>query len=80
MEVEAGRGRLGNALFRDLIRSSLIVGAKYLAVGMRLRYTYKSGGRILTDNNYLWAVGEVDAIFQSGRLQLPFDGVLVFGY
>jgi hypothetical protein len=29
VEVEAGRGARGNAIYRDLIRASLIVGARY---------------------------------------------------
>ena len=33
VEVEAGRGARGNAIYRDLVRSSLIVGARYLALG-----------------------------------------------
>lgn len=28
VEIEAGRGAMGNAVYRDLIRSSLIVGAR----------------------------------------------------
>src|SRR5205823_4814983 len=34
VEVEAGRGARGNAVYRDLIRTSLIVDAKYLALGV----------------------------------------------
>jgi hypothetical protein len=30
LEVEAGRGALGNAVYRDLVRASLIVGVKLL--------------------------------------------------
>ena len=32
VEVEAGRGALGNAVYRDLIRASLIVDAQYLTL------------------------------------------------
>lgn len=80
LEVEAGRGHLGNALFRDLVRTSLIVGARFLAIGMCLEYRYKAKQKELKSPDYSWAINEVGAIFASGRLQLPFDGVLVFGY
>lgn len=80
VELEAGRGRHGGALFRDLIRTSLIVGARYLAIGMLLEYRYTSGGRPISGNDYEWALAEIDAIYASGRLQLPFEGVLLFGY
>ena len=36
LEVEAGRGAAGNADYRDLIRTSLIVDAEYLVLGMML--------------------------------------------
>lgn len=34
VEIEGGRGARGNALYRDLIRASLIVNAKYLVIGL----------------------------------------------
>lgn len=33
VEVEAGRGARGNAVYRDLVRTSLIVGARFVALG-----------------------------------------------
>lgn len=80
LEIEAGRGRHGGAFFRDLIRTSLIVGAEYLAIGMLIQYRYQSGGRGVSGDDYLWALAELDAVFASGRLKLPFRGVLLFGY
>ena len=74
LEIESGRGHLGNALIRDLIR------ARYLAVGMLLEYRYKSGKREVRSEDYIWALSEIDAIYASGRLQLPFEGLLLFGY
>jgi hypothetical protein len=37
LEVEAGRGAAGNADYRDLIRTSLIVDADYLVLAMMLQ-------------------------------------------
>lgn len=57
-----------------------IVGARYLALGMMLEYRYKVKGRDVTSRDYEWATHELDAIYASGRLVLPFTGLLLFGY
>jgi hypothetical protein len=80
VEVEAGRGWMGNAFYRDLIRTSLIVGARYLVIGMMSQYVYTSGGKKSSSRDYENARDQLDAIFASGRLQLPFEGVLLVGY
>jgi hypothetical protein len=80
LEIEAGRGWMGNAFYRDLIRTSLIVGANYLVIGMMDHYIYTSGGKKFTSHDYDNARDQLDAIFASGRLELPFDGVLLVGY
>ena len=77
LEIESGRGWQGNAFFRDLIRTSLIQGADYLAVGLRTSYSYAS---VKNQNDFIKARDQMDAIFASGRLQLPFEGILVFGW
>lgn len=79
-EVEAGRGWMGNAFYRDLIRTSLIVGAKYLMLAMMNEYRYKSGARETTNRSYEQARDQLDAIYASGRLNLPFEGILLIGY
>jgi hypothetical protein len=80
LEVEAGRGARGNAVYRDLIRSSLIVDARYLALGVMDEYRHKSGGKGITVRSYHEAKDQLDAVYASQRLQLPFKGVLLFGY
>jgi hypothetical protein len=77
LEVESGRGWQGNAFYRDLIRSSLIQGADFLAVGLRSSYSYAG---VNNQNDYLKARDQMDAIFASGRLELPFEGILLFGW
>ena len=52
LEVEAGRGARGNAVYRDLIRSSLIVGARYLALGVMAEYRHQSGGKLQKVQSY----------------------------
>ena len=80
LEIEAGRGARGNAIYRDLIRSSLIVEARYFALGVMIEYRRRSGGQLIRVASYVDAKNILDAIFASGRLALPFDGVLLFGY
>jgi hypothetical protein len=80
VEVEAGRGARGNAVYRDLIRTSLIVGARFLVLGVMQEYRHMTGAKVTKVESYRDAKDQLDAIFASGRLKLPFDGVLLFGY
>ncbi len=76
LEIEAGRGAAGNADYRDLIRTSLIVDADYLILGMMLEY--RTGKTTL--RSYERTRDQIDAIYASERLKLPFKGVLLIGY
>lgn len=80
VEVEAGRGARGNAIYRDLIRASLIVGANYLALGVMTEYRHLNKGKTQRVKSYDDARDQLDAIYTSGRLKLPFRGLLLFGY
>ena len=77
LEIESGRGWMGNAFYRDLIRTSIIQDADYLILGMRLSYSY---GKVKNQNDYAKAKEQLDAIYASGRLTLPFKGILLFGW
>ncbi len=80
LEVEVGRGARGNAVYRDLIRASLLVGDRYLALGVMLSYRHQNSGKEVAVASYSEAHSILDAIYASGRLSLPFEGVLLFGY
>jgi hypothetical protein len=80
VEIEAGRGWMGNAFYRDLVRASLIVGANYLVIGMMDHYIYNSGGKKMASHDYESARDQLDAVFASGRMKLPFKGILLIGY
>jgi hypothetical protein len=45
-----------------------------------IEYKYKSGGKTLTSKDFDLAHSQLDAIYASGSLRLPFDGVLLIGY
>jgi hypothetical protein len=80
VEVEAGRGARGNAAYRDLVRTSLIVGARYLALGVMVEYRHLQGGKVNRVAGFREIRDQLDAVYASGRLGLPFEGVLLFGY
>ena len=71
---------MGNAFYRDIVRTSLIVNARYLLLAMPREYRYRTRGKVTTDESYAHGRDQLDALFASGRLQLPFEGVLLVGY
>lgn len=78
VEVEAGRGAANNADYRDLMRAALILDARYFVLLQPL--AYRSSESAAAVPAYATTRGRVDAIYQSRRLALPFDGVLLIGY
>jgi hypothetical protein len=80
MEVEAGRGALGNADYRDLIQTSLLVDARFLVLAVVLEYHFKVGGKPRIARSYRDTHARLDAIYASERLALPLEGVLLVGY
>ncbi len=71
---------MGNAVYRDLIRTALIADADYLALGVMIEYSYKSNNRMTTSKDYAKTKDLLDAIYGSQKLALPFKGILLFGY
>jgi hypothetical protein len=80
VEVEAGRGAAGNADYRDIVRMSLILDARSMALLMPVRYRTTSGERAFAIHAYEKTRNQLDAIYASQRLKLPFEGVLLIGY
>jgi hypothetical protein len=82
LEVEAGQGRANNNDYRDIVRTSLILDARYLILLMPI--TYRAGGKtspqIYKTQAYNETRGQLDAIYASTRLKLPFEGLLLVGY
>lgn len=79
VEVEAGRGASNNADYRDILRTSLLLDANYLALFMPK--IYKHGVNPTTQiRAYQNTKNQLDAVYASQRLTLPFIGVLLIGY
>lgn len=80
VEVEAGRGASNGADYRDIVRTSLLLDANYLALFMPISYHYQLKGKPQITSAYLNTERQLNAIYASQRLQLPFDGILLIGY
>ena len=78
MELESGRAIMGNAVYRDLVRASLVADADYLVIGVRQFYEY--GKSSVNRNDFTSTRDLLDSIYASGRLRLPFKGVLILGW
>ena len=68
VEVEAGRGAAGNAGYRDIVRTSLILDAEFMALLMPQRYRTTSGGKQALIPAYNRTDAQLDAIYASRRL------------
>ena len=79
VEVEAGRGARSNAVYRDLIRTSLIVNVKYLALGVQVAYRHDTAGRETVVHSFPETKSLLAAIYASGGPHFPFVGILRFG-
>lgn len=80
LEVEAGRGAEGNADYRDIVRTSLILDADHLALLLPLRYRTTTSSREHSIRAYERTRSQLNALYASSRLRLPFSGVLLVGY
>ncbi len=75
VEVEAGRAASNNADYRDIVRTSLILDAHFLT--MMVPVTYRSTQSVQVFDR---SRDQLEAIYASDRLKLPFEGVLLIGY
>ncbi len=79
LEVEAGRGWMGNAVYRDLIQAAVMVGVEHLCLAVSNVYRYKSSGRPAASRDYENARQLAEALYGHSRLRLPYNLVLI-GY
>jgi hypothetical protein len=82
LEVEAGRSTMGNAIYRDIVQISLMVGVDYgvVAAPVSYRYENKKTGKVITAESYKHCRSILDAIYGGRRLELPLKGFLLIGY
>lgn len=80
LEVEAGRGARGNAEYRDLLRTSLILDADFLVLLLPQIYRFNQGNKQGAERAFNNTQGLLEAVFASQRLRFPFHGILLVGY
>ncbi len=70
---------MGNAVYRDLIQASVMVGVEQLCLAVCNVYRYQLGGKPATSRDYENTKQVAEAIYGHSRLSLPYNLVLI-GY
>ena len=79
LEIEAGRGWMGNAVYRDLIQALVMVQVDHLILAVANAYKYQTGGKQTVSRDYDNTISVADALFGHTRMRLPY-GLTVLGY
>lgn len=79
LEIEAGRGWMGNAVYRDLVQALVMVDVDYLILAVANGYRYTSSGRSAVSHDYDNARSVAEAIYGHTRVRMPYK-LLVLGY
>ncbi len=75
LEIEAGRGGMGNALYRDLVQALVMVELETLVLGVANAYRYQGG----ISRDYDKTVAVADALYGHSRIKMPYN-LVVIGY
>ena len=79
IEIEAGRGWMGNAVYRDLIQALIMVNVDHLVLAVANSYKYMSSGRPTVSKDYDNTIAVADALYGHSRMKMPY-GLTVVGY
>src|SRR5438309_2276983 len=79
LEIEAGRGWMGNAVYRDLVQALVMVHVDHLVLAVANRYKYQSSGKAVFSTDYENTLAVADALYGHSRMRLPY-GLTVIGY
>ena len=79
LEIEAGRAWMGNAVYRDLIQASVMVGVDFLCLAVPNSYKFNSSGRSTISRDYENTRDLADAVYGHSRVKLPYR-LVVIGY
>jgi hypothetical protein len=80
IEVEAGGAHANNRWRKDLMEACIMPYVDYLVIAVRNHYWHTSGGRPINTRDFHIVTTELDALYESRRLELPLQGILVIGY
>jgi len=78
-EIEAGRAWKGNAVYRDIVISLLLIDVEHLILAVPLTYKYKSKKKDLANTDYKYAKNLIDNLYSQTRFKLPYNLTLI-GY
>jgi hypothetical protein len=79
LEIEAGRGWMGNAVYRDLVQAMVMVDVDYLCLAVSNTYRYNSSGKQTVSKDYENTAAVAGALFGHSRVRMPF-GLILIGY
>ncbi len=82
VEVEAGGATANNAWRKDLMEACLMPHVDYLCIAVRNTYRSldRKKGTVKTNPDFKTVTAELDALYESHRLQLPLKGITIIGY
>jgi hypothetical protein len=79
LEIEAGRGWMGNAIYRNLVQAMVMVQVDHLILAVANKYKYLSGGRAVSSGDYDNTIAVADALYGHTRIEMPYR-LTVVGY
>jgi len=79
IEIEAGRGWMGNAVYRDLVQALIMVNVDHLILAVANSYKYLSSGKPTASKDYVNTIAVADALYGHSRIRMPY-GLTVVGY
>ena len=79
IEIEAGRGWMGNAVYRDLVQALIMVNVEHLVLAVANTYKYLSSGKAAVSKDYDNTLSVAEALYGHSRIRMPY-GLTVIGY
>lgn len=79
LEIEAGRAWMGNAVYRDLVQSLVMVELDHLILVVPQTYKYFSGGKPMKSKDFENTKALVESLYGHTRMKLPYSLTLI-GY
>ena len=79
LEIEAGRGWMGNAVYRDLVQALVMVELDTLVLAVANTYRYQSSGKLTISRDYENTTAVAESLYGHSRIQMPYR-LVVIGY
>ena len=67
----------GNAIYRDLVQASVMVGVDTLCLAVPNGCRYRSSGKDAVSRDYEKALQIAEAVFGHSRIRLPYRLILI---